>query len=91
MTAYLRAASPIPSILILSACAVNTVGVNPKAPALAQNPACLAQTGSRIIGKDADCSAFGRSYSSDDIYRTGATTADEALRLMDASITVHHR
>lgn len=89
MTTYLRAASVIPSILILSACAVNTAGVNPKASALAKNPACLTRTGSRIGGNDANCSAFGRSYSSDDIHRTGATTVDEALRLMDPSITIH--
>ena len=91
MTTYLRAASAISSILVLSACAVNTAGVKPKvgASALAQNPVCLTQTGSRITGNNANCSVFGRSYSSDDISRTGSTTADEALRLLDPSITVH--
>jgi hypothetical protein len=91
MTNYLRAASEIASIFILSACAANTAAVNPKAAAsaLTQNHACLTETGSRISSENANCSAFGRSYSSDDIRRTGATTADEALRLMDPSITVH--
>ena len=91
MTNYLPAASAIAPILILSACAANTAAVNPKATAsaLAQNHACLTETGSRISSENANCSAFGRSYSSDDIRRTGATSADEALRLMDPSITVH--
>jgi hypothetical protein len=93
MTTYLRAASSIASVLILAACAATTAGVKPNAgasAAVAQNPACLTQTGSRITSSAANCSAFGRSYSSDDINRTGATTADEALRLMDPSITVHY-
>jgi len=92
MATYLRAASAIATILILAACAANTAGVKPKAAAaaLAQNPACLSQTGSRIPGNNANCSAIGRSYSSDDISGTGSTTAGEALRLLDPSITVHH-
>jgi hypothetical protein len=93
MTTYLRATSAIGSALILVACAETTADVKPKdaAPgAVVQNPACLIQTGSRITSNNANCSAIGRSYSRDDINRTGSTTADEALRLMDPSITVHH-
>jgi hypothetical protein len=93
MIAYLRATSAIATVLILAACAANTAAVKPKtaAPAVvAQNPACLTQTGSRINGTGANCSGIGRSYSSDDVSRTGATTAGEALRLLDPSISVHH-
>ena len=92
MTTYLRVTSAIATVLILGACAANTAGVKPitEASALAQNPACLNQTGSRIPVNNTNCSSIGRSYSSDDISRTGATTADEALRLLDPSITVHH-
>jgi hypothetical protein len=92
MTAYLRVTSAIVTVLILAACAGNTAGLKPKAAAsdtVAQNPACLSQTGSRIAGTGARCSAIGRSYSSDDINSTGSTTAGEALRLLDPSITVH--
>jgi hypothetical protein len=84
MIAYLRATTAIASALILVACAAT-----PPA-AVAQNPACLTQTGSRIADNKTNCSAVGRSYSSEDIDRTGATTAGEALQLMDPSITVHH-
>jgi hypothetical protein len=93
MTTYLRAASAIISIVILAACAATTPDVKPKAgasAAVAQTPACLTQTGSRIATNNADCSAFGHSYSRDDIDRTGSATAGEALPLMDPSITVHH-
>jgi len=92
MTNYLHATSAIASVLILAACAA-TANVKPKATAsdtAAQNPACLTQTGSRITGDGAPCSSIGRSYSSDDISRTGSTTTGEALRFLDPSITVHH-
>jgi hypothetical protein len=65
------------------------VGVKPSA-ALAEDPACLTQTGSRIAASNGNCTAIGRSYSSDDISRTGATTAAGALPLLDPSLTVHH-
>ena len=93
MTTYLRKASAIATVLMLAACATTTASVRPKAEAsgaVAQNSACLSQTGSRIAGNDGKCSAIGRSYSSDDINRTGSTTAGEALQLLDPSITIHH-
>jgi hypothetical protein len=93
MTAYLRATTAMISLLILAACAATTADVKPKAEApgaVAQNPACLTQTGSRIAGNKTNCSAVGRSYSSEDIDRTGATTAGDALQLMDPSVTIHH-
>jgi hypothetical protein len=92
MTTYLRVANAIVSVLILAACAANTPGVKqmPAAsPLAAQNHSCLTQTGSRLAADNADCSAFGRSYSREDIDRTGSVTAAEALRLLDPSITVH--
>jgi hypothetical protein len=93
MSLYLRAASTIVSVIILAACAATPREAKPTAgasAAAAENHTCLTQTGSRIATKGTDCSAMGRSYSSDDIDRTGAATADQALRLMDPSITVHH-
>jgi hypothetical protein len=89
MMTYLRVVAAIGSALI-AACATTATHVAPKAgasEAAAENSACLSQTGSRIPG--ATCSEIGRSYSSDDINRTGSTTAGEALPLLDPSITVH--
>jgi len=91
MTTYVRTTSAIAAALILAACTANTAAVKPNAGApetVAQNPYCLNQTGSRIAASSADC-AFGRSYSSDDMNRTGATTTGDALRLLDPSIRVH--
>ena len=93
MSNYIRVSSTVAGILILAACAARTADVKPRAEtsaAVAPNPACLTQTGSRIPGNDAHCSAIGRSYSNEDIDRTGATTAGEALRLLDPALTVHH-
>jgi outer membrane cobalamin receptor len=93
MSTYLRATGAIATVLMLAACAAPTTAVKPKAAApdaLAQNPGCLTQTGSRITRSGEKCTANGRSYSSDDIDRTGATTVAEALRTLDPSITIHH-
>jgi hypothetical protein len=92
MITYLRTECAIASLLILTACAATNPGARPDAgasAAVAQDRECLSQTASRIPSKNPDCSEVGRSYSSDDIDRTGAATAGEALRLMDPSITVH--
>ena len=92
MISHLRHASPFAVALMLAACAATNADVRPKtgAPVAAQNPACLTQTGSRITGDGKHCSAFGHSYSNTDIERTGATTAGDALLLLDPSITTHH-
>jgi hypothetical protein len=51
------------------------------------DPTCLDGTGTRLPAKSAQCST-GRSYSHDDITRTGATNPGEALQLLDPSVTV---
>jgi hypothetical protein len=92
MTPYLRAASAIATFLVLAACMATTAGVKPNAAVpgpVADNPACLNHTASRIPDSAGGCSAFGRSYSNEDIQRTGSVTADEALRLLDPTVTVH--
>jgi hypothetical protein len=92
MSPYLRAVSAIATLLVLAACAATTAGVRPNAavPApVADNPACLNHTASRIPDSAGGCSAVGRSYSSEDIQRTGSPNADEALRLLDPTVTVH--
>jgi uncharacterized low-complexity protein len=92
MPNYIRICSALAGALILAACAAGTADLKPGSNAsktAAQNPGCLSQTGSRITSTGTQCSAFGRSYSNEDIQRTGATTADDALRLMDPAITVH--
>ena len=61
-------------------------------PGGARDLGCSASTPtpSRIAPADRPCTMTGRSYSSEDISRTGASTAGEALQLLDPSISVHH-
>jgi hypothetical protein len=60
-----------------------------KHSAVAENLSCLTDTGSRI-GAQGKCRGTGRSYTSNDLKRTGKTTVAEALPLLDPSIAVHH-
>jgi hypothetical protein len=55
-----------------------------------QQTPCLKETGTRLPPVPGQCAGFGRSYSSEDIHRTGQTDAAAALRLLDPSITTHH-
>jgi len=90
--ATLRVTSAIFAAIILAGCAataVDTRGKAAKPAAVAINPACLNQTASRIPSSGANCSAMVRSYTNDDIMRTGQSSLGDALALLDPSITVH--
>lgn len=80
--------------LMLHACATTprpATGSNAGPPDKRQNSACIKDNiASRIKQVEPRCAAGGRSYSSDDIERTGATTTGQALQLLDPSITVGH-
>ena len=55
-------------------------------------PGCVA-SGSRITPSTTGttgCTAFGRSYSNEDIRRTGEDDVGKAIALLDPTITVHH-
>jgi hypothetical protein len=50
---------------------------------------CLRSTGSLIPPKPGEClPVAGRSYSQEDIRRTGAVNTADALRMLDPSVTV---
>jgi hypothetical protein len=71
--------------LLLVGCTAATV--KPQPAAVARNDrGCV--TGTRIPSSE-PCTSAARVYSDKDIQTTGATTADEALRLLDPSITIH--
>jgi hypothetical protein len=91
MRGYVRIAVVLAAGAALFGCA--TTADNGKAkPAVAaaavKDPNCLTATGSQITGTS-KCRGYGRSYSSEDIERTGQTSAADALGLLDPSITVH--
>jgi hypothetical protein len=82
--------------ILLGACLALTAAgcaVSPETRLAAQAPKptsldCLQSTGTRIKLGERECSAAtGRSYSKDDLDRTGAATTAEALRRLDPSIT----
>ena len=92
MTIHMRAVSAIAAALVLAACAATNPNVKPNATsaAVAKNPACVSESAIRSPSDHADCSAVGRSYSRDDIDRTGKTNIGDALAVLDPSITVRH-
>lgn len=58
-----------------------------KKASLAKAPICPQSTGSRIKRPDNDCVPVpGRSYTRDDLERTGAVDTSEALRRLDPAL-----
>jgi len=86
----IRVVGVIASMLVISACAATSPNAKPQTASATQDPTCLKQTGGRVPGRDADCAGYGRTYSKDDINRTGAETPGQALGLLDPSVTVTH-
>jgi hypothetical protein len=88
MHTYYRVIGMTAAVLILAACATPAPTVK---PTMAQtDPTCLTSTGSRIPVTGKNCSAIGRSYSQDDLARTGASTVAGGLRVLDPSLTIQH-
>jgi hypothetical protein len=78
---------------VLCGCATTSPNSTSKPPVSAvvvTDANCLTETGSRIAEDKSNCRGFGRSYSDEDISRTGRTSAADALSQLDPSITVHH-
>jgi len=90
MAAYMRIAGLIFAGVTLFGCATTAENGRSKPDTMiAKDPSCLTETGSRIAAGPTKCRGIGRSYSSDDVQRTGSTSAADALGLLDSSVTVH--
>jgi hypothetical protein len=75
----------------LCGCASTAGNTSKPSAASAQNdPTCLVDTGSRLAPGKNGCRGIGRSYTGEDILRTGQTNAGDALAQLDPSVTVHH-
>jgi hypothetical protein len=72
-------------LLLVGCAASNVKPQSGSATAERSDRPCV--TGTRISSNE-PCSAPGRAYTDRDIQNTGATSAAEALRLLDPSITV---
>ena len=86
------------AVVILTGCAASTADTratpNP-APATSagstRDSTCLTSTGSRLpVTASSPCAGFGRSYSGQDIRGTGKIELDQALSVLDPSITLSH-
>ena len=87
----------IKSLLICAAVAASAVACTTTAPTPTRTAAatttqpCNQDTASRIPMRPGEClSAPGRTYSDQDMERTGQTNVGDALQMLDPSITVHH-
>ncbi len=93
MTNYMRITGLIVAGACLFGCAAPAENAKAKPPASAaivKHPNCLTDTGSRVSSDASKCRGYGRNFSSEDIDRTGRTSAADALALLDPSVTVHH-
>jgi hypothetical protein len=78
------------TVVSASAVACSTAGP-PRSAAAAPTQPCVPETASRLPMRPGVCSsAPGRSYSNQDLERTGHTDVGDALQMLDPSITVHH-
>jgi hypothetical protein len=73
--------------LALAACAGAPPRDTTKSAAATAPAGCVGETGSRIP-QDA-CAGIGRSYTQEEIQRTGAVDTGQALRLLDPALRVH--
>lgn len=82
------------AVVSASAVACSAAQTRPNAKTAAAAPtngACQRHSASRIPIKPSDCSsAPGRTYSNEDIVRTGQTNVGDALQMLDPSVSVHH-
>ena len=75
--------------LALAACASTPPAKAPAVAAATAPTGCVPQTASRIPVSSSECAGFGRTYTQDDIQRTGAVDPGQALRLLDPALTIH--
>ena len=74
--------------LTAAACATTPPPQAPAAAAAKTAPGCVPETASRIPAKDSACNGFGRTWTGDDLQRTGQIDVGQALKMLDPSITV---
>jgi hypothetical protein len=86
----IRLVGAVVSLVVVCACAAPNAAAKRDVAtnsATQNDSSCLRDTGSRLPSSTG-CSAFGRSYSSADIDRTGSTTVSRSLQLLDPSVAV---
>lgn len=75
--------------LMLAACATTTPRqVQPVATASEPPAGCVAQVATHVPVKDSACAGFGATYTYKELQNTGQPYANQALRLLDPSVTL---
>ena len=82
------------SLILLAACASHPPAAPRNATARADSssgsPAgCVNKTATRLSSSTDDCAGFGSSHSSEAIKSTGQPRVQDALHLLDPTVTVH--
>jgi hypothetical protein len=72
--------------LMLGACAT-TPPTPPTAAAKKPRLGCVSDTATRLPVPAGECAGFGSTYTKDDLDRTGQIYTQDALRMLDPSIT----
>jgi hypothetical protein len=89
----------IKSLLICAVASASVIACSTAGPPRSENRTaataptqpCVPETASRLPMRPGVCtSAPGRSYSNQDLDRTGQIDVADALQMLDPSITVHH-
>lgn len=91
MNASISIIGAVLAINLVAGCATtNMSGNSPGTPSVARtnDQHCGLQSASRLPANGANCQVAGRSYSGEDVDRTGKTSAAEALAILDPSISV---
>jgi hypothetical protein len=73
--------------VMLAACAATPQATPPTASAKRPPVGCVSDTATRLPVPAGECAGFGSTYSKEDLDRTGQVYAQDALRLLDPTIT----
>jgi hypothetical protein len=77
-------------ILIGAGLSLGELPGDPRAVTTTKVPSagCVADTATRVHVSPSDCAGFGRVWTDQDLESTGASSAGQALRQLDPTITV---
>jgi hypothetical protein len=80
--------------IVIGACAALALAACASAPptlptASAKKPpvGCVSDTATRLPTPPSECKGFGNTYTKEDLDRTGQVYAQDALRMLDPSVT----
>jgi hypothetical protein len=94
-TAMLKISLLAACLIALAACASNPSVAPRNATANAASSSgsplgCVNKTATRLPTSPTDCAGFGNSHSDEALKSTGQTQAQDALRILDPSVTLGH-